>query len=378
MNRHRCTAWIAAATGLELRRITSPRLQSRGGGRPLSRWLPVIPLIGAMLGVRPAGAVPNYTISDLGTLGGSYAVPSALNASGQVVGTSMTAGDAAVHAFFWADGKMQDLGTLGGPTSAANAINAAGQVAGISDRALVGSHAFLWSNGTMQDLGSLGGSSSTAWGINAAGQVVGYSLTTGDAAVHAFLWANGQMQDLGTLGGSNSAAYAVNDAGQVFGSSDLAGDQYQHAFVWANSKMQDLGTLAGNFSYANNGNAGGQIVGSATDADNLDEHAVLWSNGQIQDLGTLGGTNSIALALNTSGQVVGNSGTIAELLAGPGAAVQHAFVWDGGTMTDLNSLLPAGSGWLVFAAFAINDAGQIVGSGVSNGQERACLLTPAP
>jgi hypothetical protein len=46
-------------------------------------------------------------------------------------------------------------------------------------------------------------------------------------------------------------------------------------------------------------------------------------------------------------------------------------------MTDLNTLLPASSGWLIFAAFAINDAGQIVGNGVLNGQERACLLTPA-
>ena len=128
---------------------------------------------------------------------------------------------------------------------------------------------------------------------------------------------------------------------------------------------------------ANNSNAAGQVVGAATLANDVSQHAVLWTNGQIQDLGTLGGSNSAALAINAAGQVVGNSTTIAEVVAGGGTAVQHAFLWDNGVMTDLNSLLPAGSGWFVFGALAINDAGQIVGNGIFKGQERACLLTPA-
>ncbi len=47
-------------------------------------------------------------------------------------------------------------------------------------------------------------------------------------------------------------------------------------------------------------------------------------------------------------------------------------------MTDLNSLIPAGSGWVLTRATAINDAGHIVGSGVIGGQVRAFLLTPDP
>jgi hypothetical protein len=35
----------------------------------------------------------------------------------------------------------------------------------------------------------------------------------------------------------------------------------------------------------------------------------------------------------------------------------------GGVMTDLNSLLPANSGWHLVGAFAINDSGQIAGYG---------------
>jgi hypothetical protein len=47
-------------------------------------------------------------------------------------------------------------------------------------------------------------------------------------------------------------------------------------------------------------------------------------------------------------------------------------------MYDLNDLVPPDSGWELWGAIAINDAGQIVGSGMRNGVEhqRAFLLTP--
>ena len=50
----------------------------------------------------------------------------------------------------------------------------------------------------------------------------------------------------------------------------------------------------------------------------------------------------------------------------------------GGVMSDLNALIPAGSGWTLENANAINDAGQIVGSGLRGGKLRAFLLTPNP
>jgi probable HAF family extracellular repeat protein len=46
-------------------------------------------------------------------------------------------------------------------------------------------------------------------------------------------------------------------------------------------------------------------------------------------------------------------------------------------MTDLNSLIPAGSGWVLDGATAVNDAGQIAGYGTINGAAHAFLLTPA-
>jgi hypothetical protein len=47
-------------------------------------------------------------------------------------------------------------------------------------------------------------------------------------------------------------------------------------------------------------------------------------------------------------------------------------------MLDLNSLLPANSGWVLEEAFGINDAGQITGMGLYNGQASAFLMTDPP
>ena len=42
----------------------------------------------------------------------------------------------------------------------------------------------------------------------------------------------------------------------------------------------------------------------------------------------------------------------------------------------LSSLISSSSGWSNLNATAINDAGQIVGQGLINGQEQAFLMTP--
>ena len=52
-----------------------------------------------------------------------------------------------------------------------------------------------------------------------------------------------------------------------------------------------------------------------------------------------------------------------------------AVLWENGQPRDLNDLIPENSGWQLTDAYAINERGQIVGSGFLNGQLRACLLT---
>ena len=190
----------------------------------------------------------------------------------------------------------------------------------------------MYANSTMTDLGTLGnGNDSYATGINDAGQIAGYATTTSSATgpEHAFLLdAGGSMEDLGTLGG-DSQATAINNMGQVVG--------YSVA-----------GTTAGS-----------------------PDHAFLWSStGGMQDLGTLPGyKDSYALAVNDSGQVVGY-----DYATGDGGLNYRAFLESDGTMTDLNSLLPEKSGWVLYTATAINNQGVIGGMGTYNGKTEGYLL----
>lgn len=92
----------------------------------------------------------------------------------------------------------------------------------------------------------------------------------------------------------------------------------------------------------------------------------------VTDLGTLGGIYSSANGINNSGQVVGES-----YLAGNRTA--HGFLYDNGTITDLNDLIDPLTGWTISNAVAINNSGQIAAYSCSTtGDCRALLLSPVP
>jgi probable HAF family extracellular repeat protein len=74
----------------------------------------------AKLAAQKQDSVPvHYTVTDLGTLGGTFGVAYGINSSGKVGGGANLA-NGNQHSFRWTrSGGMQDLGTLGGPNSAA-------------------------------------------------------------------------------------------------------------------------------------------------------------------------------------------------------------------------------------------------------------------
>ncbi len=87
----------------------------------------------------------------------------------------------------------------------------------------------------------------------------------------------------------------------------------------------------------------------------------------MQDLGIEG---AFPKAINNTGQIVGLASSSTGL-----ALESRAFLYSGGQMLDLNMLVPANSGWVLLSASSINDAGQIVGTGLYEGQNRACRRT---
>ncbi len=309
--------------------------------------------------------------TDLGTLGGSFSIPNALNSSGAVVGFSALLTDAEFHAFLATGTTLADLGTLGGFFSSATAISDTGHIVGDSSVSLEGNefHAYLLSpGGTMMDLGTLGGSSSTAYGVNNSGHVIGNSTVAGDSALHAFLYNGLALLDLGTLGGASSSAVDINATSQVAGDSTTTSEQ-THAFLFTGGSMVDLGTLGGTYSSSVAINDAGVVVGNSTTMDDGESHAFVYQNGSMLDLGSLGGGTSRATAINNRSQVVGNSVDA--------NSFPRAFLWENGLMTDLNTLLPANSNWELTTARFINNNQQVVGEGFFDGQPSWYFLTLA-
>jgi probable HAF family extracellular repeat protein len=312
-----------------------------------------------------------YRIVDLGqALQNAEALGMGLNLAGDVAGWTET-GDGACAAVVWHGAKRIPLGHLPNERqSFAVSINGRGQAVGLSREPddIRYNHAFLAQNGRMRDLGALGGKYSIARDINERGQVVGEAITAAGNR-HAFLWANGAMHDLGALrGGDTSAAAGINDAGRIVGGGNIEPNGKDHAFLWSEGVYTDLGLLpGGSFSYAKAINRAGQIVGWADNGEG-DIRPVLWDGKTMRDLGTLGDSPSSAWSLNNRGQVVGMAATNLQR--------QHAFLWEGGRLTDLNALIPPNTGWLLRAAFRINDAGMIAGLGWKDGRMHGFLLVP--
>jgi probable HAF family extracellular repeat protein len=338
--------------------------------------------LGSCLPFAVANAAPQYSVSDLGSLGGTYSIGLGVNNSGLVSGFSHLVGNASEHAIVGqALFLPQDLDSLGGSYSQAYSINNLGQVVGSTT--LLGDtvyHAFQWNGGAapplvvLKDLKALVAlGNSRAFSINDKGQATGFSSTS-VGTEHAVIWQNtGVITDLGTLDGTgNSYGSVINATGEVAGFSSLTGNKATHAVLWANGTKKDLGTLGGSHSAAYGMNALGEVTGSATTALDAAQHAFLWQSNQLpqmKDLGTLGGTFSEAHGISRNSDVVGVSTTANN-------AVQKAFLWQSGLgLQDLNALIDPASGWTLLEAQAISEDGTyITGVGIVKGARHAFLL----
>lgn len=384
-------------------------------------------LIAFLLSCVSVAGAQVYTITDLGPLS-----PTAINSWAQVVGNYNN------EAYIWTFGHRISLGVLpGGTFSQATGINDLVMVTGTADGPGIafspppGSphpgasgpnqqcsyliQPFLWtSRNGIAGLGIIGAADDeyqtpAEWclapfygaGINDLGEITGYTGFLGDEFQWGFNWTNSKGY-VTLFGGSwtPTFAMAINNRGEIVGQNSDGFDQ-PYATAWQNNVPTELGVLPAEYQLASSAvsvNDVGQIVGWAAVPPSSSEscfqdlpecliHAVSWTKaGTISDLGTLpGDTVSSAVKVNLFGLVVGNSGSSVVASGGPGdpyfegplKVVGRPFIWSQGKgMRDLNTLIPASSGWALNSAADINVWGQIVGSGTLNGQTHGYLLTP--
>ena len=100
----------------------------------------------------------------------------------------------------------------------------------------------------------------------------------------------------------------------------------------------------------------------------------------MRDLGLIAGdTAATAFSINSRGQIVGVSKqcTLIDPNDGCEGQVSHGFLWENGSLFDLQSLIDAASKITVTNVTSINERGEIAGTGVPpNGDTHAFLLVP--
>ena len=298
--------------------------------------------------------------------GGSYAM--GVNAKGHAVGWWQAMPFSGMKKAFWYDGStmmnLQPAKSLF-TTSEAYALNAFDDVVGAASPDVPDKHAVIWPHGehVMIDLNSLLPAAAKkdwklieAYAINDAGDIVGRAKHADK--LHAFmLKAKVAVPiDLGALAeykDDSSVAYSINACEQVVGYTYTPAAAH-HGFIWKDgSGMKDMGTVspASTPSYAQAINVKGEVVGASKSF----HHSAIF-----EGIGSLLGTDSHC------------------------AAYSHAVWYNGSDLKDLNTLIPASSGWELSLANGISDKGQIAGSGFHLGSatcsgglySKAVLLTP--
>jgi probable HAF family extracellular repeat protein len=341
-------------------------------------------------GIRERG----IRLLDLGTLGGAESSAWDIDENGRVVGWSQLPSGARRAFVSCADCTMQDLGThIGGNESISRAVSSNGQwVAGSSGINAFGpgfaqfTQGFVFNGGTMTSVNALYCSCtlnarhgiSEAYGVNDHGTVVGWAPVLRANYHHAFMWKDGVIQDISEMDRGDpswSRAYDINNAEQIVGYIDRDDDLTfsegdREAFIWQDGAFRTLDHLPGyTSSTAVAINETGLVVGWSGDVTGSVSRAALWSGARVTELATLGSDiNSQALDVNDRGQVVGWSSNA--------AGETRAVFWQDSVVMDLNSLLPAGSGWQLIEARGINNRGMVVGTARINGELRAFVLIP--
>lgn len=278
-----------------------------------------------------AATPPQFSMTYLGNF-----APTAMNNLGQVVGYSSANGQPQAVLY---DGGLNFLGSSS-VRSLAYGINDHGQIVGEYN----GNQAFSYSGGTFTDIGP---ANSSATGINNAGQIIGNANNGSD--FQGFVYSNGVVTTLTPANAAGSGVFGINNNGQIAGG--VNAEYLRAPAIFSNGGISYLtgglpvsGTITAN-AIAINDN--GQTLVKTYEYGFSRTKSYIYANGVATDLGGLG-SSADAHDLNNAGIVVGTTG------------YNEAFLWQDGTIYDLNSLVTGLNGWSIYDAIAINDNNQIV------------------
>lgn len=341
-----------------------------------------------------AQTLPSYHVTDLQALPGAAAcAPTAINDAGVIAGGCGLSAMYNSGIALWRNGTFTNLGKFpNGHYAAATAMNSFGTLVGNGDLGDFLPHAFVTYNGGLLNIDTTGGANILAIGILDNGVIFGNMTKSGSGSPSSWnpmMWTQDpghpdryRENILPKLPGGDTksvGAYlaASNKSGQLVGwvTNSVIG---QLGGFWNNDATHSVVALSalpgGYHSIAWGLNDIGQAVGESSNAA-TSTVAVLWQNDAAHtpiELGTLPGDSvSAASGINIAGQIVGVS--VTSMISG----TSRAFFYQNGTMVELASLIdPADGAWTFDSVAGINNAGQIIATGTSNGRSTAVLLTP--
>lgn len=312
------------------------------------------------------GVLPGKTNTNLANFGRT------VNHLGDVTGFSFVyTGDyhsiyLTTQGFIWHKGKLTALPLLNGyPGAFASAINDLGQVVGganlLRSDGGIGQTAVRWDYGQPTNLGTLKpNSNSFADDINNWGAAVGLSYSFDDNHDLPVVWYGGTIHALPLLPGeTDGEAFQINDLGLMVGHQFSNTNDIPCLWYWNGSGYTavDLGSFGGTYGEALGINDFGQVVGWSLNASDIHGPAFVWDvvHG-LQALPSLpGDTDGSGNNINEVGQITGYS----QLFDNNGNFIsQRVVIWQNGTPTDLQTLVPAGSPTFNNVG-NINDLGQI-------------------
>ncbi|MFM2295463.1 MAG: hypothetical protein RLZZ350_1876 [Verrucomicrobiota bacterium] len=166
----------------------------------------------------------------------------AINNAAQITGFAIN-GAGEYHAFRRSGGTMTDLGTLGGTFSSGAGINNSNVIVGVStiDAGDFTNHAFICASNTLVDLNTQLDTTSNSWvlikaeNINDLGQIVGYGTNNG--ALHGFLL-TAVVPSAPVI--TNQPAAVTNLAGSTATFTVVAGGTSPLAYQWKLNSTTNL------------------------------------------------------------------------------------------------------------------------------------------